>query len=125
MIRVLQIDSYVLGEIEKVRQYALEHVYTDTDAKQILSGKKNPPGDNPDHVVHIHDGFRVVYSVEKHDDNLYHHISLSYKNGMIGIPKTQTILSYFGILKDINKADKVWLEHSDKEVVNILKKLSN
>lgn len=124
MPRLLQINEYTKKEIINVKKFAVEHILDDEYRIEILAGTKDPPGDNPDHVVRFHDGFRAVYSVDKINGELYHHLSLSYKTGWIGIPEATVILREFGMADDIHDLDNVWMEEEMK-AVNFLKKFED
>src|SRR4030042_2048042 len=78
-MRILQINDDVKKEIKKVKEYANQHIVTGDMLKLIKYGDLRPVGDNPDHLVHIHDGYRVIYSVDQNPEtkNLYHHLSIS------------------------------------------------
>jgi hypothetical protein len=112
-MRILQIDNDVRGEIRKVRGYAVEHIVDGDRLALIKAGKLLPVGDNPDHVVHIHDGYRAVYSVDKHPHtgDLYHHLSVSIDRND-AYPHEEavgTILKEFG-MKHWRLADRCWSE---------------
>jgi hypothetical protein len=125
MVRILQIDDYVTNEVAKVKNYALEHPYDESYRKLFLAGKALPVGDNPDHVVHIHSGYRAVYSISVLNEKKYHHLSVSVEeiNKYPGIPEVELILDLFGMGKSINDLDNVWLEEN-AIAVNLLKEFS-
>ena len=120
MPRIVQIDDYVKKEIAKVKSYAAEHPYNEEALISIKTETLAPPGDNPDHVVHIHDGFRAVYSVNVLKYIKYHHLSISYERGMIGVPEAELILKMFGIAEDIMDLDHVYIEEKH-QAVNLIK----
>lgn len=124
MPRIIQIDNDVRKEVEKVKKYAFEHPYGEAYRSLVISKDALPVGDNPEHVVHIHDGYRVVYSITVHNSKKYHHLSVSVgkKGNYPGIPDTQIIMDLFGMGKDINDLDNVWLE-KEMEAVNLLKEV--
>lgn len=124
MLRLVQIDDYVRNEVEKVKSYALAHPYDEVYRARFLAGHELPVGDNPDHVVHIHQGYRVVYSISVIDKKKYHHLSISYeeKDKYPGVPEAELILDLFGMGKSVNDLDNVWLEES-LQAVNLLKGL--
>lgn len=122
MPRLLQIDEESKREIVNVKKFAVENILDDEYRKGIINGTKYPPGDNPDHVVHFHHGFRAVYTIDKINEDLYHHLSLSYEYGWIGIPESTLILQEFNIANDIHDLDNVWMEEELK-AVNFLKKM--
>lgn len=124
MPRILQIDDDVLKEVEKVKKYAFEHPYGEAYRSLVVSGDALPVGDNPEHVVHIHDGYRVVYSISTLKSKKFHHLSISVnkKGKYPGIPDAQVIMDLFGMGKDVNDLDNVWLE-KEMEAVNLLKEV--
>lgn len=81
-MRVLQINDDTLAEIKKVREYAEQHI---VPLNTLEAAVENPleyiaVGDNPEHVVHIHDGYRVVYSIEQQPIGTVAHLSVSVDN---------------------------------------------
>jgi hypothetical protein len=124
MLRILQIDDYVINEVAKVKKYAFEHPYDESYRALFLEGKALPIGDNPEHVVHIHDGYRAVYSVSVLDNIRYHHLSISVeeKNKYPGIPEAEIIMELFDMGKSINDLDNVWIENA-VQAVNLLKEI--
>jgi hypothetical protein len=119
-MRLVQIDDYVRNEVIKVKQYALEHPFGVKQAEAVLAGTSLPVGDNPDHVVHIHDGIRAVYSVDIHNDKKYHHLSLSSETGYPGIPEAEMVLEVFGMGTSVQNLESVWIEENMR-AINFLK----
>lgn len=120
MKRLLIIDEKSKEEILRVKKFAKKNIYDDEYRIGIIGGYNNVPGDDPNHVVHFHIGFKAVYTVNKIEDKLYHHLSLSYERGWIGIPEASTILKEFGIVDDIHDVDNVWMEEELK-AINFIK----
>jgi hypothetical protein len=77
MPRILQIDEDTLKEVANVKAYSLAHPCGEAYRELLKVGDALPVGDNPEHVVHIHDGYRAVYSVSVLNSTKYHHLSLS------------------------------------------------
>jgi hypothetical protein len=125
-MRVLVFDENTAKDIQEVKKYAAEHVYNDTRLAAIKNGKELPPGDNPDHVVHIHDGYRTVFTYMSHEDVLYQHLSVSVgKEGKYPHPiAVSRIMEAFGMGNDLNDCYNVWLEE-DAQAVNVLKKVED
>lgn len=121
-MRILQVDNDVRKEIKKVKEYATEHIVDKYQLSLIKSGDALPVGDNPDHLVHIHDGYRVVYSVDKNPGNgkLYHHLSISVDTFGKAPHElaVNMILGEFG-LKSFQESDYMYMEN-DVDAVNIL-----
>jgi len=122
MLRIINIDDYVLNEAKKVISYASEHPYDESYRILLKSGDVLPVGDNPDHVVHIHQGYRAVYSITTLDSKRYQHLSISVeeKGKYPGIPESEMILDLFGMGKDIHDLENVWMEE-DVQAINFLK----
>jgi hypothetical protein len=126
MVRVLQIDDYVRNEVAKVKKYAFEHPYDESYRALFIRGKTLPVGDNPEHVVHIHDGYRAVYSLSVLNNTKYHHLSISIeeKGKYPGIHEAEIILELFDMGKSVNDLDNVWIEEA-VQAVNLLKEIHN
>jgi hypothetical protein len=118
MPRLIRLDKDTLSEIEKVKKYAAENIFDEHSLLAIKEKLSPPPGDNPDFVVHIHQNFRVVYTIDEINENKYHHLSISYKSGCPGIPEAIIILKAFGINREITDLDNVWLEEGN--IVNLV-----
>jgi len=125
MVRVLQLDDYVTKEVAKVIKYAFEHPYGESYRKLFIAGEVLPVGDNPDHVVHIHSGYRAVYSISVLNGKKYHHLSVSVeeKDKYPSVQEAELILDLFGTGNSINNLENVWLEENVR-AVNLLKGLS-
>lgn len=125
MSRIIRIDEYTLNEIEKVKAYAFAHQDGESYRKLAKSGDALPMGYNPKRVVHIHDGYRVVYSVSTLDSMKFHHLSISVeeKGKYPGIYDTEVIMDLFGMGKDLHDLENVWIE-KDTRAVNLLKEIS-
>jgi len=78
-----------------------------------------PVGDNPEHVVHLHDGYRVVFSYEEQPVGLCAHMSISIESGHAPHPAAvETIMEEFGMGKNLRDCLQVWIEGNS---VNLLK----
>lgn len=77
MNRVLLIDRAVNAAVEHVLEYARLHPYTMDDLLDMQNKQKEPPGNNPNHVVNIPFGVRVVYTHEYQNPGLCKHLSIS------------------------------------------------
>jgi hypothetical protein len=123
-MRVLQIDYETLEDIQKVVKYANEYKFDKHQMKLIMSGDLKAAGLNPDFVVYIHDGYRVVYSIEEHPIGRCQHISISVdrSNKYPQEFAVKMILEAFGMSGDFKKCLDIWLE-KETESVNILQKV--
>ncbi len=88
-----------------------------------MSGDLKPPGDNPDYMLYIHDGFRVVYTIEEQPTGFYHHISISIdrKKKHPNEIAVKIILDAFDMKKTL-KDSKIWVEKKTQSV-NILQRI--
>lgn len=122
MVRVLQINEEAIKEIEKVKNYAIAHPYDENFRKLVLSGDVRPVGDNPEHVVHIHDGYRAVYSIDILDSKKYHHLSVSVesKTDYPSVPSVTHIMEFFGMGNDLYAMENIWPEE-DVLAINLIK----
>ena len=120
-MRILQIDDSTREDVAKVIAYAKEHQYDIHMIKLLISGDLDSPGDNPDYVVHIHDGYRVVYTLEQHKIGLCHHMSVSVEKSSKYPHElaVQMIMELFGMDKEYEKCLQVWPEKIS-ESVNVL-----
>jgi hypothetical protein len=126
MPRLVQIDEYTRREIEKIKAYALDHPYDEVYRAKYLAGRALPVGDNPEHIVHIHQGYRAVYSISVIDKQSFHHLSISYseKDQYPGLPEAELILELFGMGNSVKDLDNIWVEETNK-AVNFLKGINN
>ena len=110
-MRVFQIDDDTRKEIKKVKAFAYKHKVDEANLRATMAGIVEPVGDDPDYVVHIHDGYRVVYSVEEQPIGDCHHISVSIdKKGKTPNPiAVEMILEEFG-MKKLEDSLEVWPE---------------
>lgn len=125
-MRILQIDDETLKDIDKVIRYANKHKFGKHQMKLIMSGDLKAAGLNPDYVVHIHQGYRVVYSLEEHPIGWCQHISISVERSdkyphEIAV---KMILEAFRMSGDLNKCLNTWVE-KETESVNILQRKKN
>jgi hypothetical protein len=76
-MRALELNPKVHERIAEVKAYAEVHRETMADMMRRMNKEGCAPGDNPQHVVNIFDGFKVVYSIEQQAFGWCHHISIS------------------------------------------------
>ncbi len=117
MVRVLEINSETEEDVVKVIEYAKEHKYTMAMSKLVNAGDLPPAGLDPNFLLYIHDGFRVIYSIEEQPSGWCHHISISvevdgkYPNEHA----VQMILMLFNMY-DPKKEQLIWLDKSSESV---------
>lgn len=117
-MRVLQIDESTVKDINKALDYADRH---HIDVVATMEGRADPAGDNPDYVTYIHDGFRVVYSIEYQPKAscLCKHLSVSVEGKKLPAPiAVERILEAFK-MKSLSDSISVWIEE-EVGAVNVL-----
>jgi hypothetical protein len=114
MIRILQIDEKAKEAILKLKTYAENHKVNLEIIKQMASGIKQPVGDDSNFSCYLHDGFRIVYSIEEQPAGLFRHISISIDDleKLPNVFATETIINEFGFKGTISNCDSVWIEEN-------------
>ena len=126
-MRLLQIDSDVRGQIKKALEYAKGHKFTLSQLNCIIEGgaeaENQAAGFDPGFVTHIHDGYRVVYSLEEQPIGLCKHISISVEapGKLPHELAVKEILKEFGMNPDF-KSPKVvlWVEDGCPASINVM-----
>lgn len=93
---------------------SLEEMY------EIMNGKKNPIGDNPDYSCTIKGGYRAVFSVEQHPSHLMKHISISHNGAPPSPEDVQVIISEFGFKNNLNSNECIIYLETQFGAINIL-----
>jgi hypothetical protein len=122
MARFLIITPDDAIRIQKVKEYASKNLNDEKRVCGIKEGTIKPPGDNPNHVVHLFTKFRAVYTIDVLGEDLYHHISMSCNGKYVSVLEAEIILKEFGIADNIHDVDNVWIE-KHMNAVNIIKKI--
>jgi len=121
-MRLLQITDETRIDIKKVREYAEHNIISFDRLKAAIEDplESIPVGDNPEHVVHIHDGYRVVYSIEQQSMGPLAHLSISVekKGKYPNEAAVNLILKEFG-MNEVLESVNVWLDENNQSV-NIL-----
>ena len=117
MVRVLEISSETKKDAAMVIEYAKEHRYSKAMCKLINSGDLPPAGDDPNFLLYIHDGYRVIYSIEEQPLGWFHHISISVEveGNYPNEEAVQIILELFNIF-DPEERRLIWLDKSSESV---------
>lgn len=120
-MRGLLISPVEKEKIKDLVEFASDNV-VDTDTMlDIKNGDIKPVGDNPNYVIEIPIGFRIVYSVEQIGENKQRHISVSVEGGnrnkMPNPTAVDMILKEFEM--DQSKQNKMYLEE-EIGAVNII-----
>jgi hypothetical protein len=84
-MRALIIGPDEQAAIRKVVDYATDHCFT-PDANWV-------PGDQPDHVVRVPDGYRCVFTLTKRDGKLFRHLSISVSGPLFPSPEACIMLA--------------------------------
>ena len=125
-MRILKIDAADRDEIRKATDYAKSHKFDLTEIKRIMEGKAQAAGFDAGFVTYLHNGYRVVYSLEEQPVGWCHHISISIEErGKLPHPEAiRMILGEFGMDSDFEDSPKMlelWIE--DARAINILQKV--
>lgn len=123
-MRVLVLDEEAEAGVKKLKEFALSRRLSIHDIIRRGDGTDGAPGDDPNYVVRLKDGWRVVYTVEQHQSGWYHHISVSVdpreKEKQWPHPSgVEMILQLFG-LGPIKTHSHLWQEHGPLKAVNLL-----
>ena len=123
-MRALIIDENAKNQIRKLIEYAEHKPVSLQDMQDTLSGKKKPIGDNLMHVLHLFQGYRVVYSEENQPMGLCRHLSISVEGDKYPHPVAcEEILKEFGFRlkgKIEQTADIMpWME-PEKRAINFI-----
>jgi hypothetical protein len=120
-MRALLIDAEAKAQIKKVIAYAQENRLSPGDLQINMGGLKGPIGDNPNHVCHFFDGYRVVYSIEQQPIGDCHHLSVSVDaKGRYPTPQAvELIMKEFGIPGTIMGCVNCWMEE-EVQAINVL-----
>ena len=75
-MRELQLTEDLFQRIDKVKEYAAAHIFTDEMMQKLQNGQIPPPGETPGYSVHMDDGLKVVYSITEWMGELYRIMSI-------------------------------------------------
>lgn len=123
MMRVLLIDKNAKHEAKKVIAYAEKNIVTLAKVKLMMARDLPPVGDNPNHIFHIHNGYRVVFSIEEQPFGLCNHISVSIesKHKYPNPHAIEEILKLLNMDCKLKNSLKIWQEEEWK-AINIIQK---
>lgn len=132
-LRTLLITDSTIADAQKVIAYAVQHRETMKDLANRISTNAPGPGNDPNHVLLVPEGYRVVYSIEQQPSGWCQHFSISInRHGMSPNPEAVAMIleKCFGIRwnmrpnkPDPNRPDvaiSIWEEPSMPGVPNIL-----
>lgn len=120
-MRILLIDGDAKARAATLRQYALSHRELLADLIRRFNSRENIPGDNPNFVLELFDGWRVVMTVEQQPEpvNWCYHISVSVvpTHGVKRLPNPIGIAQIVGLLGiPARFSDALKIDHSDNVV---------
>lgn len=130
MNTILLLSPEDQANINRCIQYADDNpVHFDRLLKMVH--KTEPPvGDDPNHVVNLFKGYRVVYSLEHHGKQpkqdglvMFRHISISTKDGKPGLHATQLILDSYQfdlVVRDLEKNSDVTVYEEGPNIISII-----
>jgi hypothetical protein len=131
-LRPLVITDATIAEAAKVKAYAIQHRETMKELANRISTNAPGPGNDPQHVLLVPEGYRVVYSIEQQPSGWCQHFSISVnRRGMSPSPDAVSLIleKCFGIRWNmrgkptVDRPDlalSVWDEPSMPGVPNIL-----
>jgi hypothetical protein len=124
-MRALVIDDVARTKANAVKEFALAHRFSIHDMLKRMKFPDSAPGNDPNFVLNLIDGWKVVYSVEQSQAGWFHHISISIdpreKNKPVpSIAGAEEILKLLG-LGPVTKHTGCWLEDvQGGKAVNLL-----
>lgn len=123
-MRVLQITPDTEKMISDVIDHAERNKWSYAKLLALQAGEIPPAGDDPNYIVHIHDGYRVAYTIEQHKETWFKHMSISVdtKSSYPNEAAVSVILESFGMDPDYSKS-LVYIEEN-VQAVNILQALN-
>jgi hypothetical protein len=116
--RVLIIDDAVRDRVAQVRAHALVHRQTLSDLVRRMNQPDRAVGNDSNYVVHIFDGWRLVYSLEQQPEpaGWCEHLSVSVttSNGESFEPPLQIVRGMLFPLFQIDEKNliKAWMEET-------------
>ena len=87
---------------------AEKNIFEEKDLKGLLTGDTVIPGDDPRFHCYIPQGYKVVYTLERHTEaGLIRHLSISVDApGMLpSIPATSTLMKLVGFTSDLESGE--------------------
>lgn len=112
-MRILQIDKKAKEAILRLKLYAENHKVDLETMKKMVNRIVSPVGDNLNYVCYLHDGYRIVFSIEEHPSGWYRHISISVENNTLpSISSTELIMKEFGFQGAVENCADIWIEEN-------------
>ena len=124
-MRILTIDASAESRAKTLKEFALARRYSLHDLHYLSEHPEESPGNDPNRRMGLEDGWIVIYTIEQHPRQWFHHVSISIdrREGDKAFPHpagVEEILKMFG-LGTIKQATHVWHEPSGpRTAVNLL-----
>lgn len=124
-MRVLVIDDTAETEVKRVKEFALARRQSIQEIMRRMNKEDEAPGDDPQYMMEMRDGWKIVYTVEQHPGGWFHHISISVdprdqEKPWPAIEGVEMILKLFGI-GPIKAQAHGWTEDTGhRKAVNLL-----
>jgi hypothetical protein len=124
-MRALVIDGKSKEDIQNCIKYAENHRYPRSFLVARMNGKASTPGDNNSHNCYLHDGFKVVFSIEEQPFGWAKHLSVSIDDPekMPSVEAVKLIMSEFGIKSTLDECEAIYIEDCFPKAVNIISKI--
>ncbi|MDD5650182.1 MAG: hypothetical protein PHF86_07200 [Candidatus Nanoarchaeia archaeon] len=119
-LKDFKIDNKTKTKIKEVKNYASSNILTEHDLLAIKEGLITTPERTQEHIIEIYQDFKIIFTVEQINNQLYNHLIISRKNSCPNIHEAIIIMSYFDMGNNINNLDDVWI--NKKLQVNLLSK---
>lgn len=110
------------ARIAEIIAYSDAHTFPYEELVEASKGRRFPAGDNPEHVMDLQVGYRVVFSYENQKQGRARHISVSHESGLPSVIAFNLILSEFGFRGRAMESDlyQLLLWQESKNVMNAL-----
>lgn len=120
----LLISDSIKEKAKEIVVYANEHIYSEQDILDLVSGELPPPGNNELFVLNVPIGYRCVFSFETQAQGIYRHLSVSVDKpeAMPPVIAVHEIMKLFGFKGDTMSLDDFWIEETVDKIlaVNLL-----
>jgi hypothetical protein len=108
------LDPAGIAELHRIRDYARKHPYREGAMKALVEGRGNPPGDNAGFSCVLPLAFRIVLTLEEHQNSTWaYHLSVSVigkPDRLPTIPMVEMVMKEIGFKGTINDQYNVWIE---------------
>lgn len=118
----LILDDEAKESIKMLMCYAQSHVLFLPMMEKTLKGEQAPVGDNPDYVIYIHEGYRIVFSIETQPIGMCKHLSISVRGTYPHPTAVEQIMQEFGMGNKIGEVLNVWIE-DETAAISVLTKI--